>query len=154
MTQSNNVWMLRQNFYGDISKGIKQCVVENYINKMEAANKERKALEKIILTKAVEQISTSESKRPYTLVKGKGWHKGVIGIIASRLKDLYTGLCVAITIDENIAHGSIRSTEQIDVTKILHELKYHDVLISGGGHKQAAGFSLLVDKLNEFDEKK
>ena len=126
--------------------------IENYINKMEAANKERKALEKIILNKAAEQISNSESKRPYTLVQGKGWHKGVIGIIASRLKDLYAGLCVAITIDENVAHGSIRSTEQIDLTKILHELKTHNVLISGGGHKQAAGFSLLVDKLNEFDK--
>ena len=126
--------------------------IENYINKMEAANKERKALEKIILTNAVEQLSNSESKRPYTMVKGKGWHKGVIGIIASRLKDLYARLCVAITIDGNVAHGSIRSTEQIDLTKILHELKYHNVLISGGGHKQAAGFSLLMDKLNEFDK--
>ena len=126
--------------------------IENYISEMETANRERKALEKIILSTAVKQISNSEIKRPYTMVKGKGWHKGVIGIIASRLKDLYAGLCVAITIDGNIAHGSIRSTEQIDLTKILHELKYHDVLISGGGHKQAAGFSLLVDKLNEFDE--
>jgi single-stranded-DNA-specific exonuclease len=119
---------------------------------MEAANKERKAIEKIILTKAVEQISNSEIKRSYTLVKGKGWHKGVIGIIASRLKDLYARLCVAITIDENVAHGSIRSTEQIDLTKILHELKNRNVLISGGGHKQAAGFSLLMDKLNDFDK--
>jgi len=126
--------------------------IENYINKMDAANKERKALEKIILTKAVEQISNSESTRPYTLVKGQGWHKGVIGIIASRLKDLYAGLCVAITTDKNVAHGSIRSTEQIDLTKILHELKTRDVLISGGGHKQAAGFSLFMDKLNEFDK--
>ena len=126
--------------------------IENYINKMETANKERKALEKIILTKAIEQISTSESKRPYTLVKGKGWHKGVIGIIASRLKDLYAGLCVAITIDENVAHGSIRSAKHIDLTKILQELKNRNVLISGGGHKQAAGFSILIDKLNEFDE--
>ena len=108
---------------------------------METANKERKALEKIILTTAVKQISNYESKRPYIIVQGKGWHKGVIGIIASRLKDLYAGLCVAITIDGNVAHGSIRSTEQIDLTKILHELKYRDVLISGGGHKQAAGFS-------------
>ncbi len=126
--------------------------IENYINKMEAANKERKALEKIILTNAVNQISNSEIKRPYTIVKGKGWHKGVIGIIASRLKDLYPGLCVVITIDGNVAHGSIRSTEQIDLTEILHDLKCRDILISGGGHKQAAGFSLLMDKLIEFDK--
>ena len=126
--------------------------IEKYINEMEAANKERKALEKIILSSAVKQISNSESQKPYTMVKAKGWHKGVIGIIASRLKDLYAGLCVAITIDGNVAHGSIRSTDQIDLTKILHELKYRDVLISGGGHKQAAGFSLLIDKLDEFDE--
>ena len=51
-----------------------------------------------------------------------------------------------------MGHGSIRSTEQIDLTEILQELKYRDVLISGGGHKQAAGFSLLIDRLNEFDK--
>ena len=75
----------------------------------------------------------------------------MIGIIASRLKDLYGGLCVAISINGDTGHGSIRSTEQIDLTKILQELKYRNVLISGGGHKQAAGFSLLIDRLNEFD---
>ena len=86
---------------------------------MEAANKERKALEKIILSSAVQQISSAEKQKPYTLVKAKGWHKGVIGIIASRLKDLYGGLCVAITIDGDVGHGSIRSTEEIDLTEIL-----------------------------------
>ena len=126
--------------------------IEECINKMEAANKERKALETIILSSAIQQISNAESQKPYTLVKAKGWHKGVIGIIASRLKDLYGGLCVAISIDGDTGHGSIRSTEQIDLTEILQELKYRDVLISGGGHKQAAGFSLLIDRLNEFDK--
>ena len=85
------------------------------------------------------------------MVKAKGWHKGVIGIIASRLKDLYGGLCVVITIDGDVGHGSIRSTEEIDLTEILQELKFRDVLISGGGHKQAAGFSLLIDRIEEFD---
>tara|TARA_B100000287_G_scaffold267646_1_gene251695 strand:- start:104 stop:1024 length:921 start_codon:yes stop_codon:yes gene_type:complete len=126
--------------------------IEKYINKMEAANNERKALEKIILSSAEQQISNSESQKPYTLVKAKGWHKGVIGIIASRLKDLYGGLCVAISIDGNVGHGSIRSTGQIDLTGILQELKRRDVLISGGGHKQAAGFSLFIDKLDQFDK--
>merc|ERR1711908_259945 len=119
---------------------------------MGAANNERKALEKIILSSAEQQISNSESQKPYTLVKARGWHKGVIGIIASRLKDLYGGLCVAISIDGNVGHGSIRSTEQIDLTGILKELKCRDVLISGGGHKQAAGFSMLIDKLGEFNK--
>lgn len=125
--------------------------IEIYLNKMEAANKERKALEKIILSSAVQQISNAEKQKPYTLVKAKGWHKGVIGIIASRLKDLYGGLCVVITIDGDVGHGSIRSTEEIDLTEILQELKSRDVLISGGGHKQAAGFSLLIDRIEEFD---
>ena len=126
--------------------------IEIYLNKMEAANKERKALEKIILSSAVQQISNAEKQKPYTLAKAKGWHKGVIGIIASRLKDLYGGLCVAITIDGDVGHGSIRSTEEIDLTEILQELKSRDVLISGGGHKQAAGFSLLIDRIEEFDD--
>ena len=126
--------------------------IEECIDAMEAANKERKALETIILSSAVQQISNAKSQKPYTLVKAKGWHKGVIGIIASRLKDLYGGLCVAISIDGDIGHGSIRSTEQIDLTEILQELKYRNVLISGGGHKQAAGFSLLIDRLSEFDK--
>ena len=126
--------------------------IEECINDMEVANKERKALEKIILSSAVQQISNAKSQKPYTLVKAKGWHKGVIGIIASRLKDLYGGLCIAISIDGDVGHGSIRSTEQIDLTEILQELKYRNVLISGGGHKQAAGFSLLIDRLSEFDK--
>jgi len=126
--------------------------IENYINKMETANNERKALEKIILSSAVQQISNAENQKPYTLVKAKGWHKGVIGIIASRLKDLYGRPCVAITIDGDVGHGSIRSTEEIDLTQILQELKSRDVLISGGGHKQAAGFSLFIDRIDEFDK--
>ncbi len=125
--------------------------IENYINKMETANNERKALEKIILSSAIQQISNAKNQRPYTLVKAKGWHKGVIGIIASRLKDLYGRPCVAITIDGDVGHGSIRSTEEIDLTQILQELKSRDVLISGGGHKQAAGFSLFIDRIEEFD---
>ena len=126
--------------------------IEKYIKRMESANKERKVLEKIILSSAINQISNSESEKPYILVKAKGWHKGVIGIIASRLKDLYGDLCVVITIVGDVGYGSIRSTEQINLTEILHELKHHGVLISGGGHKQAAGFSIHINRLNEFDE--
>ena len=65
--------------------------IENYISEMETANRERKALEKIILSTAVKQISNSEIKRPYTMVKGKGLAQGVIGIIASRLKTYTPG---------------------------------------------------------------
>ena len=52
--------------------------------------------EKIILSSAVQQISNTEKQKPYTLVKAKGWHKGVIGIIASRLKEnsLFELVCV------------------------------------------------------------
>ncbi len=126
--------------------------INKYIDKMESANKERKALEKIILASAVKQISNSEDQRPYILVTAKDWHKGVIGIIASRLKDMYGGLSIVITIINGVGYGSIRSPKNIDLTKILSELKSLDILINGGGHKQAAGFSLIQEKIGDFDK--
>ncbi len=125
--------------------------INKYIDKMDTANKERKALEKIILASAVKQLSKSKDQRPYILVTARGWHKGVIGIIASRLKDMYGGLSIVITFINGVGYGSIRSPKDIDLTKILRELKSFDILLNGGGHKQAAGFSLLQEKIDDFD---
>jgi len=128
-------------------------IISDLIKKIEILNLERKELEKIIFDAAVKKIVGDPETSTHILSKSKNWHKGLIGIIAARLKEKYNKPAIVITIDrENIGHGSIRSVEGIDLTLALSELKKKNILISGGGHKMAAGFSIKANMMDNFNE--
>ena len=82
------------------------------------------------------------------VVGGAGWHRGVIGIAASKLVDTYHKPSIVLSIDGDIAHGSCRSIPDFDILGALEQCS--DVFIKFGGHKQAAGLTMDAARVPEF----
>lgn len=122
-----------------------------FSNRLDAMNAERKGIESGILMLADEMIEHDASANKNCIfVCGDNWHGGVMGIIAGRLKEkYYRPVCVA-TIKDGIANGSGRSVPEIDLGGIIENAKNAGILIEGGGHAVAAGFSLKSENIPAF----
>ena len=122
--------------------------------KLDRYNDERRAIEAEVLEAATGQLEArygiEGSPDVITVAYGEGWHAGVIGIVASRLKDKY-GL-PALVIGSEGAHaaeakGSARSISGVDMGAAIIEAVQCNLLIKGGGHAMAAGLSIAPDKI-------
>jgi single-stranded-DNA-specific exonuclease len=82
------------------------------------------------------------------VVGGDGWHRGVIGIAASKLADAYHKPAIVLSIEDGIAHGSCRSIPDFDMLGALEHCA--DLLVRFGGHKQAAGLTMEAARVPEF----
>ncbi len=80
-------------------------------------------------------------------VANENWHPGVIGIVASRLKDRFQRPALVIALDGDIGKGSGRSINGVDLGAAIIAARQAGLLINGGGHKMAAGFTVARDKL-------
>ena len=126
--------------------------------KLESLNKERKEIEAQVLSEATIQLEENKigfSKNNQILFcASKNWHQGVIGIVASRLKDLYQRPAVVIAIDEkeNKAKASCRSINGIDLGGEILNARMAGLLLDGGGHAMAGGFSILPEKIQQLYE--
>jgi single-stranded-DNA-specific exonuclease len=116
---------------------------------LERHNRERQAVEAIILEEAMAQASTQDN-HPFLFVAGEGWHSGVVGIVAGRLKERFGKAALAIAMEGGLGRGSARSIAGIDIGSIVRAAHEHGVLESGGGHAMAAGFSVSAAKLESF----
>jgi single-stranded-DNA-specific exonuclease len=118
-------------------------------------NKERQALESMILADARE-MADAQKDNPFVLVSGDGWHAGVVGIIAGRLKDRHTKPALVAGFEDPSPHcigrGSARSVVGIDLGAIMRAALEEKLLETGGGHAMAAGFSIRRDRLGAFGE--
>jgi len=85
------------------------------------------------------------------VVGGDGWHRGVIGIAASKLVDTYHKPAIVLSIDGGVAHGSCRSIPDFDMLGALERCA--DLFIRFGGHRQAAGLTMEADRVGEFRER-
>jgi len=116
---------------------------------IELFNTERKLLDEKITNEALEQIETlSELDNVTTVVFRPDWHKGVIGIVASRLIEHHYRPTVVLTKSGDIYAGSVRSVKGFDVYEAL--LACSDFIIQFGGHKYAAGLTLDPSKYSDF----
>jgi single-stranded-DNA-specific exonuclease len=117
-------------------------------------NRERQQIEASVLEEAIELIEASDLRnKPILVVKGEGWHPGVIGIIASRLKERYARPACVVSFTEDVGKGSGRSIPGIDLGTAMHAACHQGLLTHGGGHAMAAGFTVprdLYDKFYEF----
>ena len=86
--------------------------------------------------------------RTVLVVAGEGWHRGVIGIVASKLVDAFHRPAIVLSLDGDVAHGSCRSIPSFDLLAGLEASA--DVLTTFGGHKQAAGVTLEAGRVREF----
>ena len=116
---------------------------------IELLNTERKLLDSKITKEALDQIETlSESHSSSTVVYRPDWHKGVIGIVASRLIEKYYRPTVVFTKSGKTYVGSVRSVKGFDVYKVLSSCSEH--IVQYGGHKFAAGLTLDPSKYSDF----
>ena len=117
-------------------------------------NSERRAIETQVLDEAQEMAAKQLAGQPQAaalIVAAAGWHPGVIGIVASRLKERFNlpALVIALTAD-GTGKGSGRSIAGLDLGAAVTAAKQAGLLINGGGHKMAAGLTVASDKLPEL----
>lgn len=118
-------------------------------------NHERKAIEMTILEHSIKTVSQKGANKPIAFVVGNEWHLGVIGIIAGRIKEKFNKPAIVITVENGIGKASCRSVPGIDLGSVIHKAKKQNLLIAGGGHAMAAGFTVKeedIDTLQEFIE--
>ncbi|HSK09369.1 MAG TPA: single-stranded-DNA-specific exonuclease RecJ, partial [Vicinamibacterales bacterium] len=113
-------------------------------------NLRRQAQEQEIVAAARKSIEADPAigARSVLVVAGEGWHRGVIGIVASKLVDAFHRPVVVISIDDGVAHGSCRSIPAFDMLAALDACAPH--LTRYGGHKGAAGLTLEADGVKAF----
>lgn len=127
--------------------------VNELINKLNIHNKERQETEKSIFENAVEKIERENlDKNRAIVVGGENWHHGVIGIVASKITDMYFKPSILLSFEEDgIGKGSGRSIPGFDLHEALTKCK--DSIEKFGGHSMAVGVTVLKKDLEEFREK-
>ncbi len=115
-------------------------------------NKKRKLIEKELLAEALVMIEALElSSNNFICVSGDGWHEGVIGILAGKIKDKFQRPTFVISFDGNgVGKGSARSVLGAHLGEIFEKAKCDGLLLSGGGHALAGGFSVHKDNIEKF----
>ena len=119
-------------------------------NQINQYNETRKDLDKAMTEEAnsiVEQLEDLSERRSI-VIYNEAWHKGVIGIVASRLTEIYYRPAVVLTRTNDLATGSARSVSGFDVYKAIEHCR--DLLENFGGHTYAAGLSMKAENVEEF----
>jgi len=111
-------------------------------------NGERREIEAQVQAAAEAQAEERGLEGPLVWAAGKGWHPGVVGIVASRLKEKFNRPAVVIGIsDEGLGHGSGRSVSGVDLGAAISKLARDGAILKGGGHKMAAGLSVTAAEI-------
>lgn len=130
-----------------------ECAIEANLlaQELEKHNNERKVIELIMIEEATKIALTQENDSSLFIV-GKGWHPGVIGIVAGRLKEKFNKPVAVIALNDAIGKASCRSVKNVDFGSKIINAKAKNLIIAGGGHAMAAGFTVLEEKLQELQE--
>ena len=122
--------------------------VDYLATKLNDFNEQRKKIEFEQLQKIEKEIINNDD--PILLIQGNDFHEGVIGIVASRIKEKYDKPCVIISVNGNTAKGSARSVFGFDIGSIIISAVQNRILINGGGHKMAGGFAINSNNIEIF----
>ncbi|HWK42688.1 MAG TPA: single-stranded-DNA-specific exonuclease RecJ [Croceibacterium sp.] len=116
-------------------------------------NEERRAVEAAVQEAAEEQLAAQHNRAVVTLA-GRGWHPGVIGIVAGRIKEKTGRPAIVIALDEESGQGkgSGRSIAGVDLGAAIIAARDHGLLVAGGGHAMAAGLTVAADKAEALAE--
>src|SRR6266850_3042576 len=118
---------------------------------LDTRNRERKEAQREIFNRAVEEFESGaerESQTHAAVIAGDGWHRGVIGLAASKIAERLNRPCVVISLDGDVGHGSARSIEAYHLFNGLTVCR--DLLDKFGGHSHAAGLTIRPDRIPEF----
>lgn len=116
--------------------------------RLEELNTERRDIEAAVRAAALSQAEDRGLDAPLVWAAGQGWHPGVVGIVASRLKETAGRPAIVIGFEDGIGKGSGRSVSGIDLGSAIQRLAAEGLLLKGGGHKMAAGLTVAEDKLD------
>jgi len=121
---------------------------------LEGLNRERQVAEKDMLEEATAQAQ-AEIKGPSSpailITSSSDWHPGIVGLLASRLKDRFSRPAIAIAFDRNnVGSGSARSVSGVDLGAAIRAAVEKNILLKGGGHAMAAGMTVNRDRLGEL----
>ncbi|MEM0944617.1 MAG: DHHA1 domain-containing protein, partial [Pseudomonadota bacterium] len=115
--------------------------------RLDRLNTERRAIEADVLEAAADQIEARDPEAPLVWAAGHGWHPGVVGIVASRLKERFNRPAVVIGLQDGEGKGSGRSVPGLDLGRAVGALARDGVLLKGGGHVMAAGLTVAADRV-------
>jgi len=114
---------------------------------LDTDNEGRKAIEAEVWRAAVAQVEAARDPAPVLVVAGDGWHPGVVGIVAGRLRERYHRPACAVALEGGIGKASARSQAWFDIGAAVMEARRAGLLMTGGGHPMAAGFQVAADRL-------
>ena len=140
---------------GESSLGVRLLTTENdseaqqLAQQLDVYNRERQAIETGVLEAAMLQAEAQQNA-PVLVVAGEGWHQGVIGIVAGRLKEKFARPAAVIALEGALGKGSARSVSGADMGAAVHRAVAQGLLTAGGGHAMAAGFSLASQNREAF----
>ncbi len=123
----------------------------NIAKVLQDQNEERKSLHQQVTMEALEIINQERTNRKSTVVHKAGWHKGVLGIVASKLIETHYRPTIILTTQDGAITGSARSVKGFDLYDALCQCRDH--LVQFGGHTAAAGLKMLPEQLEPFTEK-
>ncbi|MCY7270998.1 MAG: single-stranded-DNA-specific exonuclease RecJ [Sphingomonas bacterium] len=120
---------------------------------LDRLNEERRAIEQLVTDAAADQ-ALAQADSPLVIVSGLGWHPGVVGSVASRLKEKYGRPAIVIAVDDDgVGKGSGRSISGVDLGAAILAAKDSGLLVAGGGHAMAAGVTVApggIEPLRAF----
>lgn len=116
---------------------------------LDALNEERKGIEAAVLDQA---LSQPQGDRPVVVAAGEGWHAGVLGIVAARLKERHDRPAIVIGLEGGIGKGSGRSIAGVDLGAAVLSARDQGLLVAGGGHAMAAGLTVETGRLEALVE--
>lgn len=120
---------------------------EALAQQLDALNGERREIEAAVRDQAMEQAESRGLDAPLVWAAGEGWHPGVVGIAAARMKEATGRPAVVIGLDDGLGKGSGRSVPGIDLGAAVQRLAAEGLLLKGGGHKMAAGLTVEAAQL-------
>ena len=122
-------------------------------NRLDQLNTERRDIESAVRAAAMTQAEDRGLDAPLVWAAGEGWHPGVVGIVASRLKEATNRPAIVIGLDGDEGKGSGRSISGVDLGASIQKLAAEGLLIKGGGHRMAAGLTVARDQLEAAMER-
>ena len=114
---------------------------------LDRLNAERRAIEAAVRAEALAQAEARGTDAPLVWAAGEGWHPGVVGIVASALKEATNRPAVVIALAEGIGKGSGRSVAGVDLGAAVQRVAAEGLLLKGGGHRMAAGLTVARDAI-------
>jgi single-stranded-DNA-specific exonuclease len=118
---------------------------------LDVYNQQRKAIESLVYEEAMNSVKLhGYQENSVVLALGDNWHLGILGILASRIKEKYQKPTLIISLIDGVGKGSARSIKGIDIGLNITMAKKEGLLLDGGGHAMAGGFTVLKEKVKDF----